>query len=340
MKRFLLWSAAVFIGLVAVVALAFIFTPWPRVAIVTYLFSRGDRASAAALRKHVPPGIVTRRNLAYGGGPDEVFDLYYREGTSSPGPAIVWVHGGGFVAGSKEGVANYMKILAAHGYTVVAVEYSKGYGTTYPKPVEQVNAALAFLVRNAADLNIDPATIILAGDSAGAQISCQVALIIADPAYAEAIGIPPHLKIDQLKAMILVSGVYDFSALNAEGYFGWFGKAVLWAYSGVKNFREDEQLRMTSIPKYVTKRFPPTFISSGNGDPLAPQAVTLAHKLRQLGVRVEALFFPADREPALPHEYQFNLDDPAGRKALDRMLAFLDSVLENSKSRQAFHDRS
>jgi hypothetical protein len=43
-------------------------------------------------------------------------------------------------------------------------------------------------------------------------------------------------------------------------------------------------------------------------------------------VRVDTLFFPPDRAPALPHEYQFNLDDPAGREALNRMLAFLDSI--------------
>lgn len=62
--------------------------------------------------------------------------------------------------------------------------------------------------------------------------------------------------------------------------------------------------------------FPPSFISSGNGDPLAPQAVALAQKLSQLGVRVDTLFFPQDRQPPLPHEYQFNLDDQARQEAL------------------------
>jgi acetyl esterase len=74
----------------------------------------------------------------------------------------------------------------------------------------------------------------------------------------------------------------------------------------------------------VTAAFPPSFISSGNGDPLAPQAVARAQKLSRLGVRVDALLFPADRDLPLPHEYQFNLDDAAGREALNRMLAFLD----------------
>ena len=48
--------------------------------------------------------------------------------------------------------------------------------------------------------------------------------------------------------------------------------------------------------------------------------------LTKLGVRVDALFFPADYEPALPHEYQFNLDTEAGRLALDRSVAFLNGL--------------
>jgi acetyl esterase/lipase len=107
---------------------------------------------------------------------------------------------------------------------------------------------------------------------------------------------------------------------------------VLWAYSGVKNFREDERFRLMSVTGHVTGAFPSSFISSGNGDPLAPQAVTLAQKLSQLGVRVDTLFFPHDRHPPLPHEYQFNLDDPAGKEALDRILSFLNSIRDRAAS--------
>jgi acetyl esterase/lipase len=89
------------------------------------MFSKGAQISEARLEKHVPAGIVTRRDIAYGGTRDETFDLYYQEGTNAPRPTIVWVHGGGFIGGSKSGIANYMKVLAGHGYTMIAVEYSK-----------------------------------------------------------------------------------------------------------------------------------------------------------------------------------------------------------------------
>jgi acetyl esterase/lipase len=117
-----------------------------------------------------------------------------------------------------------MKVLAGHDYTTIAVEYSKGYGTTYPKPVEEVNTALGFVVRNAADFKVDPATIVLAGDSAGAHIASQAALITTDPAYASAVGISPQLTANQLSAVLLLSGAYDPSAVNFEATSDGFSK--------------------------------------------------------------------------------------------------------------------
>jgi alpha/beta hydrolase fold len=57
------------------------------------------------------------------------------------------------------------------------------------RSLEQVNAALGFVASHAGELHVDPASIVLAGDSAGAHIASQVALITTDAAYAKAIGI-------------------------------------------------------------------------------------------------------------------------------------------------------
>lgn len=346
MKRFFLWLAGIVIVLAGVVVLAFQLSPWPAVLVIAKILAKNDTSSEAALEKHVPAGIATRRNLAYGAGRDEIFDVYYSEGTAGPRPTVVWVHGGGWIGGSKDGIANYLKIISGHGYTAVAVEYSTGYGSTYPKPVRQVNAALGYLVQNAASLNIDPGAIVLAGDSAGAQIAAQTAILTTDPAYAGQIGIVPALPPDGIRAVVLMSGAYDVGAVDFNGPNAGFVKTILWAYSGVKDFHKDEKFKLLSVTNYVSRAFPRAFISSGNGDPLSVQAIALAKKLADLGVDVDSLFFPADRNPPLPHEYQFNLDDPAGQEAMSRMLAFLDRVPARQSSarppayRQPLPDRA
>jgi acetyl esterase/lipase len=78
-----------------------------------------------------------------------------------------------------------------------------------------------------------------------------------------------------------------------------------------------------SVNRHVTAEYPPAFVSAGNADPLAPQSVLMAGAIAGKGVSVDTLFFPAGHSPSLPHEYQFNLDEAAGREALERLAAFL-----------------
>jgi acetyl esterase/lipase len=127
-------------------------------------------------------------------------------------------------------------------------------------------------------------------------------------------------------AMLLVSGTFDPFMMDADSGRAWFGKRMMWAYTGVKHLSVDARFRLMSVPAHVTAAFPPSYITSGNADSLAPQAVALANRLRELGVRTEVLFFPADHQPPLRHQFQFNLDSAAGRESLERMLAFLRSV--------------
>ncbi|WP_312166549.1 alpha/beta hydrolase [Phenylobacterium sp.] len=326
MKR-LLWVVGIVCALAAAAGLAFWLSPWPSAFLISRMFAGNDAASEAALAAHVPAGVVERRDLRYGDGADERFDVFFPADTTAPRPTIVWVHGGAWIAGSKEGVSNYLKVLAGQGYTTVAIEYSTGMGSRYPKPVEQVNAALGHLVRQARDLHVDPDQLVLAGDSAGAQIAAQIAVLTTDPSYAARLGVRPALPPNGLKAVMLLSGAFDVGAVDLDGDMGWFLRTVLWAYSGVKDFTKDEQFKLVSVTNYVTPAFPRAFISSGNGDPLEPQAIALADKLEALGGRVERLFYRADHMPALQHEYQFNLDSPEGQLALTRMSAFLDAAL-------------
>lgn len=313
--------------LIAAIYMWFQVSPWPMAMLIRYEFEKGGQHTSQALQKHVPPGIAEVQNQQYRPNEKDAYmDVFYPErvkNTSATLPAVVWVHGGGWVSGDKDEVDNYLKILASYGFTTVGVNYSIAPEKTYPVPINQVNDALEYINRHARQLHIDAGKIALAGDSAGSQIAAQVANIINSPDYASQIGIGAAIQPHQLKAVVLNCGAYDLNLPNYSGPDGMFLRTVLWAYSGKKDFLDDPYLKTASVANYVTAKFPPTFLTAGNADPLEEHSTELAKKLQQLNVPTSTLFYADDHQPQLPHEYQFNLDNQDGQNALRQIIAFL-----------------
>lgn len=108
-----------------------------------------------------------------------------------------------------------------------------------------------------------------------------------------------------------------------SGLLRWGIKTTAWAYTGTRD-PSDAELRQMSTIDHVTAAFPPAFISGGNADPLTDDhSKPLAEKLESLGVDVTSLFYPDDHTPKLEHEYQFDLDNAEGQRALQEVIAFL-----------------
>lgn len=318
------------VGLVLLVVLAagtwlaFKASPWPSVFLIRHAFDQGAAEASAKLERHVPQGLREWRDLAYDpADPDGRLDLYAPADADGPLPTVVWIHGGGFVSGDKADVANYARVIAGQGFAVASVQYTIAPEARYPTPLRQANRAVAFLAGAPAGLPVDPDRLVLAGDSAGAQLAAQLAAAYADPAYAGAIGIAPALPPGRLAGALLYCGPYDAALVGGEGPFAGFMRTVFWAYFGLREPGDDPVLAQFSVPRHVTPAFPPAFISSGNADPLAPHSIALADALEAQGVPVTRLFFPADHSPPLGHEYQFDLDGEAGQRALRESVAFL-----------------
>ena len=319
----------IFISIVAIFLIlftAFKISPLPSALSMRFIFDKGAIQSNKKLEKYAPDGVSEIVDIQYDAkDKDAKLDIYYPTKIDKNLPVIVWVHGGGWISGNKGQASNYCKILAAKGYIVVSVDYSIAPEKKYPSPVRQTMAALKFLRDNADKYHIDSSSIFLAGDSAGSQIVAQVANIISDAKYADLMQIPPSIERSNLKGLILYCGPYNTDITNIGGGFGAFLKAMLWSYSGKKDFMNDTYFKTASITNYVGESFPPSFISAGNDDPLIIQSQELARKLAALNVKVDTLFYPEDFSPKLGHEYQFDLDGNAGKTALDRSLEFLKS---------------
>lgn len=318
MRRFLKVAAATIGVLAASVIVAALWSPWPSVLVVRAIFDSGAAATSEKLKRHAPPGVSVQRDLVYDrSDPDARFDIIRPPPDVTPAATVVWIHGGGFISGRRSDIENYLKVLAGRGFTVVNLDYSIAPEARYPTPVRQVNAALGFVSREGGRLGLNPDRLILAGDSAGAQIAAQVALLHADPDYAARTGIIPAIRRKQIVGAVLFCGPYDLDLMGD----GWFTRTTTWAYSGRRDHRGDADFQLMSVVKHVTANFPPSFISAGNGDPLLPHSLALVEALRGQGVTVDTLFLP-DHDPPLGHEYQFDLDTDAGRLALERSVAF------------------
>lgn len=305
--------------------------PWLSTLLIRRVFEKGGQQMVAEMERHLPsqPDVVVRRGLRYADGATETtLDLFRPAAVPGPLPVVVWVHGGAWVSGGKQDVAPYLTMLAHDGYAAVGLDYTRGPEAKYPTAVEQLNAALGWIDTHAEELGVDAGRIILAGDSAGAQLASQLAVLITNPRYARLTGLDPALSPEQLRAVILHCGVYDLDAMaKLSGVTAWGFKTSLWAYTGTRAWSQGASGLLMSTISWITPDFPPTFISGGNGDGLTwMQSVPMAHRLSELGVEVTELFFPAGHEPALPHEYQFRLDAPEARTAYAKTLSFLGLV--------------
>jgi acetyl esterase len=315
-----------------ILVLASVTAAFPSAGVLNTARESTNAAMFAAEAKYVPKGVTSNLDLPYDSASKnsydraQTLDAYYPAsvaGSSDLLPTVVWIHGGAWIGGSATELTSHLRILASHGYTTIGVNYTLAPAERYPTPVRQIMAALLYVQEHAAALHADPDRVVLAGDSAGAQLAAQTAEAIVDPAYANLIGVAPPLTADRLKGVLLYCGVFDFSLTGVHGSFRRFLQASLLQYTGSTHPGTADPSRTGSVVKYVPKDFPPTFITAGNADPVLAQSTAMVAALKARGTTVDQLFFPADYKPALPHEYEFHLNLKAAKTAFSRMVSFL-----------------
>lgn len=330
-KKCFLWTVGGFVGLVLVVALAFRMSPWPGALVIRAVFNRGSHKTLVGLQQSIPAQPVSvLKDQHYGKNSKETLDVYIPDTALRAHqilPVVVWTHGGAWLSGDKKDSGPYFSLLASQGYVVVSLNYSLAPGKTYPTQLHQLNDAYAYVQTNASRFYANVDETVLAGDSAGAQLSSQMAAITTDPAYAQEVGVRPTLKPSQLAGVVLFCGIYKLEDLTVPNptlpkIVSWGDDTTIWAYLGTRN-KGDPLVRQASTYYHVTKAFPATFISGGNGDPLTNvQSVPLSQKLTSLGVPVTTLFYPQNHLPSLLHEYQFTFNSD-GKETFLEMTRFL-----------------
>lgn len=293
------------------------------------LSESGNTAIATAMRRDLPPGGRTAtHDLAHDSstGRDGLFDLVVPDGPG-PFPVVVWLHGGGWISGSKSDALPYLELLATHGFAGVALNYPLAPEARHPAAPQAVLHALDHLVAHADRHGIDADRIVLAGDSAGAQVAASVALACTVPAYARALGVDPGWTPVPVRGLALFGGTYDAPALlHAGRMFTSVLASAMWSLAGRRDWTGSETARLMTIGEHATAAYPATFLRAGNADPLtAGGTVPLAARLAELGVDLDCRIVGDDADP-LPHQYQFSLGRDEARRSVTELVGFLRRV--------------
>lgn len=108
---------------------------------------------------------------------------------SAEAPAVLGIHGGGYVLGTRFfGTGELIDLAEKYGAVGVAVEYRLAPEHEAPAAAEDCYAALVWLAENAAELGIDPARIAVSGTSAGGGLTAAVALMARDRGGPQLVG--------------------------------------------------------------------------------------------------------------------------------------------------------
>jgi acetyl esterase/lipase len=159
-------------------------------------------------------GVTVHNGIAYANhdGVELLGDLYLPKDAKAA-PALVAVHGGGWVAGVRGAFQYWGPYLAARGIAVFTISYRLATKTkTFPEAVQDVLAAVQFIRGKAIAFGVDPARIGLLGASAGAHLAALAAL--SGKKFLGAYPHDPFAATDtSVKALVGVYGVYDLYAM-------------------------------------------------------------------------------------------------------------------------------
>ncbi len=141
----------------------------------------GRRAAQKAQRLPSGPPVGRTEDRVIAGSGGRVPIRIYAPGGDGPFPALVWMHGGGWVVGGLEtsdSVCRHISVGAA--CIVVSVDYRLAPENKFPAALEDSYAAAVWAMRNGAFWKIDPDRVAIGGDSAGGNLAAALALMARD----------------------------------------------------------------------------------------------------------------------------------------------------------------
>ena len=243
-------------------------------------------------------------------------------------PAIVYVHGGGWIGGSRyqQGIL-LLNHLAAHGWVGFNVDYRLSPWAAWPAQIIDVKAAIAWVREHADQYAIDPSFIAISGGSAGGHLSALAALTASDPTFQ-----PGFEHADtSVQAAVPQYGVYDLtdgrSPLSAWT-LRWVVEVMMFR---MRRDHDSTPFRRASPAYRVHPGAPPFFILHGERDSLidAKEARRFARQLRTVS-QSEVIYAEL---PGAQHAFDV-LPSLRSARTVEAVERFLSTMLNRHRAKE------
>ena len=248
--------------------------------------ARAQMAEGSKVWNEPLPHLAEARDLTIDGPGGRIDVRLLRPDDVDGDGSILYVHGGGFVLGSLETHHRLMRCLAIESRaTVIGIDYRLAPEHPFPAPLEDCVAAMRWLQSEGAAMDLDPERIVLAGDSAGANLALATLLRLRDEGdptpcgaalfygcYWSRLGTASHQKYG--------GGGYRLSSDE----MGWFWRHYLGDRGKGNVYAEPMDADLTGLP--------PLFLNYGEVDPLADDTREMVDRLDRAGVVHECVGYP------------------------------------------------
>ncbi len=224
------------------------------------------------------------------GAPDVRVLVYQPTERSTPLPALLWIHGGGYVIGSADQEDLGVKsIVSTVGCVAVSVDYRLAPETPHPGPVEDCYAALTWLYSHAEELGVDTTRIAISGASAGGGLAAGLALLTRDRG-----------EVPLAFQLLIYPMIDDRTVTSTEphpytGEYIWTPDANRFGWTALLG----QEPGGTDVSPYAAaaradhlEGLPPTFISVGSLDLFLEEDMEYARRLMRAGVPTELHVYP------------------------------------------------
>lgn len=290
----------------------------------------GRTSTAVVTDKRLPQDVIVEPDVTFDttGGISLKADLALPARGRGPFPAVLCIHGGGFVGGSRKDLAITYE-LAQRGYVAVAIDYRLAPRHAFPAQLHDAQAAVRWLRNNAGRFNVDPDRIGALGYSAGGTLASLLGSTGGDPVRDGAGQPGPSSRVT---TVVSYYGIADFAGLydakvrcNRLGVVRLGYEFVLHGLFGGPPEQLADRYALASPLTHASNKCAPTLLLHGPADWKVPVEQSRAYesKLRAAGARVTLL-----EMANVGHDFAFD-DGPPRDLGAAAAIAFLERELKS-----------